>query len=76
MTTEIQNVSKVIFFNPELSEDVVNSYDSVHEVVSDICHMIRDIQNELKETKNDYFKAKALEEEISYLDNFRIQLIG
>jgi len=76
MTTEIQDLSKVIFFNPELEQDVVNSFESVHEVVTEICFRIYEIKNQLELVKGDYDKERVLDEQLSYLDNLRNQLIG
>jgi hypothetical protein len=69
----IEEVAKIIFFNPEKGEEIIN-LDRVSEVIKEIGSKIEEYNKEFKGQK-DPDKLSAILEAISYLENLRKVLI-
>jgi hypothetical protein len=69
----IEEVAKIIFFNPERGEEII-TLDRVSEVVREISSKIEDYKKEMK-GQRDPEKLSAILEAVSYLENLRKVLI-
>jgi hypothetical protein len=69
----IEEVAKIIFFNPEKGEQII-TLDRVSEVVREINSKIEDYKKEMK-GQRDPEKLSAILEAVSYLENLRKVLI-
>jgi hypothetical protein len=69
----IEEVAKIIFFNPEKGEQII-TLDRVSEVVREISSKIEDYKKEMK-GQRDPEKLSAILEAVSYLENLRKVLI-